>query len=339
MKKHSSAVEIIKHSEPGYKYWFLLLLLVFPLISNAQINPLADQYIINNFQLNPAIAGTERYSPITISTRQQWVGFIKAPTTKSISFHTAIRAKNVRFTPRGFVNKGSRSFGNIGVGGGAFNYNYGAISHTGIHLDYAYHIFIGNGRMGFGLAPLIYQFKINKSGFTLPDGDVIDPLISGAASESILFFDANVGLHYYDEFNYFGLSIIQLFGSGVQFGNFSFISEDHMGENPDLARSVYTYYGRHLVLNRDITIEPSVYLKFNGSNGFRFDVNTMVHFMNIFSTGVMFQYQKGFGMLAGVQLDNLEALYMFELPISSDIPTNFSSHQIMLRFSLGKPID
>lgn len=339
MKKYSSAIEIIKQSGTGYKHWLLVFLLFIPMISIAQINPLADQYLINNFQLNPAVAGTERYSPITISTRQQWVGFIKAPTTKAISYHTGIRAKNIRFTPRGYVNKGDRSFGNIGLGGGAFNYNYGAISHTGIHLDYAYHVFIGEGRMGFGLAPLIYQFKINKTGFTLPDGDVIDPLISGAVNESIVFFDANVGMHYYDEFNYVGLSIIQLFGSGVQFGNFSFISEDHMGENPDLARSVYTYYGRHIVLNRDITIEPSLYLKLNARNGFRFDINTMVHFLKTFSAGAMFQYQKGFGILAGVQLDNLEALYMFELPISSDMPNNFSSHQIMLRFALGKPID
>ncbi len=339
MKKHSSTINPEKYGVPGNKYWLLLLVLLIPIFSIAQINPLADQYLINKFQMNPAIAGTERYSPVTISTRQQWVGFTKPPTTQAISFHTRIRAKNIRFTPKGFVNKGDRSFGNIGVGGGAFNYNYGAIAHTGIHLDYAYHVFIGNGKLGFGLAPVLYQFRLNKTGFILPDGNNTDPLISGAINESILFFDANVGMHYYDDTNYAGLSIIQLFQSGVQFGNFSFISEDHMSQNPDLARTIYTYYGKHLKLTGDITLEPSVYLKYNSRNGARFDVNTLAYFMETISTGVSFRYQEGLGILAGVRLDNLEFRYMFELPITSDMPNNFSTHQIMLRFVVGQPID
>lgn len=321
------------------RYFMLLLLSLVPLFSQAQINPLSDQYLINQFQMNPAIAGTERYSPITLSTRQQWVGFTKAPTTQGITIHSRIRAKNIRFTPRGYVNKGDRSFGNIGVGGGAFNYNYGAISHTGIHLVYSYHIFIGNGRLAFGLAPVFYQFKLNKTGFTLPDGNNTDPLISGDLNESIIFVDANVGFHYYDENGYAGLSSIQFLQSGVQFGNFSFISEDHMSQNPDLSRSVYAYYGRHIRKGKDLDIEPSLYLKYNTRNGVRFDVNTIVHFMGVFSAGFTYRYQECLGMLAGVQLDNLEFRYMFETPISSDIPNNFTTHQIMVRYFVGQAID
>ena len=320
--------------------WHLsLLLFLFPLLGHTQINPLADQYLINHFQMNPAVAGTQRYAPLTVNTRQQWVGFTKAPTTQAISFHSRIRDKNTRFTPRGFVNKGVNSFGNIGVGGGAFNYSYGAIAHTGIHLDYAYHIFIGQGRMAFGVAPVIYQFRLNKTGFTLPDGDNMDPLISGDINESMIFLDANVGTHYYDETNYAGLSIIQLLQSGVQFGNFSFISEDHMSANPDLARSVYAYYGKHLMINRDIELEPSVYLKYNSRNGVRFHVNTLVHMLKSFSAGLTFRYQECMGILAGAKLDNWEVRYMFEAPISSDMPNNFTTHQIMLRFRVGQPID
>jgi len=289
--------------------------------------------------MNPAVAGTQRYAPITISTRQQWVGFTKAPTTQAISFHTRIRDKDVRFTPEGFVNKGVNSFGSIGVGGGAFNYSYGAISHTGFHLDYAYHIFIGQGRMAFGIAPVLYQFRLNKTGFTLPDGDAYDPLIAGDINESMIFLDANVGMHYYDDANYAGLSFIQLFQSGVQFGNFSFISEDHMSANPDLARTVYGYYGKHYKLSRDFELEPSVYLKYNPRNGIRFHLNTLVHIMNSFSAGLTFRYQECMGLLAGARLDNWEVRYMFEAPISSNMPNNFTTHQIMIRFRIGQPID
>lgn len=317
----------------------MLSVLIFsPVFIQAQIRPLADQYLINQFQMNPAIAGTERYAPITVNTRQQWIGFVKAPTTQAINFHSRIRAKNVRFTPRGYVNKGERSFGNIGYGGGAFNYNYGAISHTGIHAVYAYHVFFGPGRLGFGLAPVVYQFRLNKTGFTLPDGNAYDPLISGSVNESIIFLDANVGAHYYDETNYAGFSIIQLLQSGVQFGNFSFISEDHMNANPDLASTIYAYYGKHISLSPDFSLEPSAYLKYNSRNGVRFDVNTLVHIMESITAGVTFRYQECVGLLAGARLDNWEIMYMFEAPISSQMPNNFTTHQIMLKFIVGQPI-
>ena len=321
------------------KRLFFILLFIFPMLLQAQINPFGDQYLLNDFQLNPAIAGTKRYTPVTLTTRQQWVGFTKAPTTQAISFHSRIRAKNVRFTPRGFINKGERSFGNIGYGGSAFNYSYGAISHTGINLVYAYHIFLGNGRMGFGVAPSVYQFRINKSGFILPDGDEYDPLIHDAVNESIILLDANVGAHYYDEFNYAGLSIIQLLHSTVQFGNFSFISEDRISLNPDLGRAIYMYYGRYFKINPDFVVEPSVYLKANGQNGVSAHVNGLVHYMDMFSAGLSYRLQESAGVLAGVKLDNVEFRYMFEIPFTSKMPNNFTTHQVMVRLFVGQPIE
>ena len=316
----------------------LSFILIFPPAGKAQINSMADQYLINPFQLNPAIAGTERYIPVTVTTRQQWMGFVKAPTTQSLSFHNVIRNKNVRFTPNGFINKGERSFGNVGYGANVFNYSYGAISHTGVNLVYAYHVFMGNGRLGFGLAPSIYQFRIDKDGFTLPDGDNYDRLIHDQVRESVIFLDANIGAHYYDPDNYAGFALIQFLQSTVQFGNFSFISEDDISLNPDLALTAYLYYGRYLKLNRQLMIEPSGYFKFNRRTGPGFHVNTLVHLFQNFTTGLTYRYNEGFGFLAGVKLDNLEFRYMFEAPFTSNVPNNFTTHQIMLRFMAGMPL-
>ncbi len=320
------------------RYFLLLIFSLSSLFTQAQINTLSDQYLINQFQVNPGIAGTERYTPITVSTRQQWVGFADAPTTRAISFHSMVRNKNARFTPRGFVNKGDKSFGNIGYGASVFNYSYGAISHTGINLVYAYHVFLGEGRMGFGIAPSFYQFSLNKSGFTLPDGADYDPLIDNGVNESILLLDANVGMHYYDEYNYAGFSIIQLLKSTVQFGSFSFISEDRINMNPDLARTLYAYYGRNLIFSKDLIVEPSIYLKFNDQTGASFHLNTVVHLLGSLSTGLTYRYKESMGLLAGIKLDNLEIRYMFEAPVTSQMPLGFTTHQIMVRFIAGKPI-
>ena len=111
-----------KKSVHPYYLPFLIVFLLSPVFfqAQAQISPLSDQYLINPFQTNPAIAGSQRYMPLSISTRQQWIGLNRAPSTQSISIHRRIRAKNIRFTPNGFLNKGKNSFGRIGVGGGLF---------------------------------------------------------------------------------------------------------------------------------------------------------------------------------------------------------------------------
>jgi len=325
----------------SYRLFVLTIILIASSLFHvqAQISPLSDQYLLNPFQTNPAIAGTQRFMPLNISTRQQWIGMNKAPSTQSISIHRRIRAKGIRFTPGGFINKGKNSFGRIGVGGSVFNYTYGAISHTGLSLTYAYHIFIGKGRLAFGLAPSFFQYTLNKSGFILPDGNNLDPLISTKSGENLYFIDANAGMHYYSKTNYAGLSVIQLLNSTVQFGELSFNSEDQMSLNPDLARSMYLYYGHYINFTRDVTLEPSVWLKFNSQSGMGFDINAIFHLQEAFQAGITYRYQEHFGLLVGLTLDNLQIRYLFEAPISSRVPNRFTSHQIMINFNLGEPID
>lgn len=320
----------------------ILLILQSPigfLDTNAQIAPLSDQYLINPFMANPAIAGTERYMPLRLTTKQQWIGLNKAPSTQSITIHKRIRASSMRFTPRGFINKGKNSFGKIGVGGGIFNYSYGAIKHTGFSLAYAYHAFVGKGRLAFGLSPVLYQYSLNKLGFILPDGTNTDPLVANNPNESLIFLDANAGMHYYDKNGYAGLSVVQLLNSGVQFGELSFNSDDQMSLNPDLARTIYAYYGTYLNISRDFMLEPSLWAKYNMESGFRFDVNAVFHLQDIFQAGLSYRYQESIGVVAGVRLDNLQIRYMFEAPFGSNVPNRYTSHQIMINFNLGEPID
>ncbi len=49
--------------------------------SFAQQRPHYTQYILNNYIINPAVAGIENYTDIKISHRLQWVGLDGAPVT------------------------------------------------------------------------------------------------------------------------------------------------------------------------------------------------------------------------------------------------------------------
>ena len=59
----------------------LILGVLFSINSFAQQEPLFTQYYVNDMAINPAISGSKTYNPLTIQTRQQWLGFEGAPLT------------------------------------------------------------------------------------------------------------------------------------------------------------------------------------------------------------------------------------------------------------------
>jgi len=65
----------------------------------AQQKPQYTQYVMNNFILNPAIAGIENYVDLKAGYRAQWQGLDGAPVTSYISIHAPIGNINLS-TPR-----------------------------------------------------------------------------------------------------------------------------------------------------------------------------------------------------------------------------------------------
>ena len=63
----------------------------------AQQLPLFSQYMMNDFYINPAVAGTKDYAPIVIGVHKQWVGMKEAPSTQTLSGHTSLYHKQMGF--------------------------------------------------------------------------------------------------------------------------------------------------------------------------------------------------------------------------------------------------
>ena len=57
-----------------------LLLILTSGIVKAQQLPIYSQYMLNDFSMNPAIAGTQNYFDIKSDNRFQWIGITDAPT-------------------------------------------------------------------------------------------------------------------------------------------------------------------------------------------------------------------------------------------------------------------
>ena len=69
----------------------LALLISIPSLAIAQQSPLYSQYMLNDFVINPAIAGSKPFYPLRVNAREQWEGLGSfAPSTQSLSFHAPV---------------------------------------------------------------------------------------------------------------------------------------------------------------------------------------------------------------------------------------------------------
>jgi hypothetical protein len=60
-------------------FYIGVILGIFLLEGKAQQVPLYSQYILNGFLINPAVAGSEGYTAVNLTAREQWIGFKNAP--------------------------------------------------------------------------------------------------------------------------------------------------------------------------------------------------------------------------------------------------------------------
>jgi len=327
------------------KKTFIILFCIqfLPAILVGQTHPLADQYLMNFFQVNPAIAGVNRYDPLVINAREQGMKWDNAPSSQSVTFQGKLFKEKAYFNKKGFLNRGKNAFGKVGIGAGLFTYSYGSVRQSGIHLDYSYHVFVGDGRVSFGLSPVFMQFRAN---FT-DDSFVFDEnpddlwLPGGNDPISLSFVDFNAGVHYYSETLTLGLSCLQMFNSSIRLkGQYGFPTTQEPIVNPDLTRSVYGYGSYLFEINRSFRVEPLVMLRYNSNsvNAFRMDLTTTAYFWDNLEAGLSYRVLDGLAAFTGVRLGLIQVRYLFEMPLSGKTPRGFTSHMIQMGFNLGQKI-
>jgi len=143
--------------------YIIIFLGAFLLDASPQQVPLYSQYMLNGFLLNPAIAGSEGYTAVNLTAREQWIGMEHAPGTYALSFQTRLMKKSHisrGASVRRRKSSGSRG-GNVGLGGYLFNDRNGAVDRIGFKGTYAYHIGFRHSQLSFGLSLVAYQFSLN----------------------------------------------------------------------------------------------------------------------------------------------------------------------------------
>ena len=168
---------------------FLIAMSVILLSSSAllaQQIPLYSQYVMNDFYLNPAIAGTKDYAPIVLGVHKQWVGIKEAPSTQTVSGHTSLYHKT------------------MGLGGILYHDKYGPSSEIGFKAVYSYGFRITrHDNISLGLAAECYQYKLDQRCFDPKWYD--DPALTYVIEKTVIP-DASFGVYAYGKKSYAGLS-------------------------------------------------------------------------------------------------------------------------------------
>jgi type IX secretion system PorP/SprF family membrane protein len=294
----------------------------------AQQLPEYSQYTFNKFLLNPACAGSDGYTTISLVAREQWVGFKGTPKTHAVTIDSRLLrnsfiSKNVSVKRKKRLS--SRS-GRVGWAAHVFNDHFGELDRTGLEGTYAYHIAIDEGQLSFGLSGVFYQFKLNKDKINLGD-DYPDDLLDGMKG-TIYIPDANFGAYYTSANFYGGVSVMQIFQSSVHFG-------DSNGSKYRLKRNYNLMAGYYYNINKSIAIEPSVLVKIPTSSKAQLDINAKVYYKNNYWGGLSFRTRNALIVYFGARFDRYFVGYAFDYNFSPLGRQTYGSHEFMAAIKFG----
>ncbi len=312
-----------------YRSFIILVLILIPLAKAAgQQLPEYSQYTFNKFLLNPATAGSDGYTTISLVAKEQWMGFKGTPKTHAVTVDSRL-LRNSFISKNASVKKkrrlSSRS-GRVGWAGHVFTDNFGQLNRTGVEGTYAYHIPVDEGQVSFGLSGLFYQFKVKKDRVELSD-EYTDPLLDGMKG-TMYIPDANFGVFYTSSNIYGGVSVMQIFQSSIHFG-------DDNGSDYRVKRHYNLMAGYYYDLTNSVAIEPSVLLKVPSTQRAQFELNARVYYKNDYWAGLSYRTKDAMIVYFGARFDKYFVGYAFDYNFSQLGRQTYGSHEFMAAVKFG----
>ena len=290
-----------------------LIFLISIFLSNtvfSQSTPLFTQHYNNGVVNNPAISGSNINSPLTIQTRQQWLGFERAPITTNISYH--------------------KSLNNRSAMGGVLMYDKAyPLIQANLQLNYAYHVPLDYDKinLSFGIGANLVYYNLDFNIEDLPPTNDI-ALVSSSYDKTL--GDASAGVYLYGENFNCGFSAINLLQPEFK---------KAISESPYSNLQYRSYYGtisyKFKIINNEWELQPSLIIRKMQFSESISDFSTRIVYLKRiwFSSGYR---SDGNGLFAfGFLNNNMSISYSYDHTLSGDIADySFGSHELVITFNL-----
>lgn len=291
-------------------YLTLFFALLF-LGAKAQQDPQFNQYFFNPLGINPAYAGSRGTLSAVAIHRSQWVGFEGAPSTESFAIHSPTRNKK------------------MGLGLQLLNDRIGPKNTIAISGTYAYKIRIGRGKLGFGLRASLYNYAFNWDEIEYKDGSNYGGIERGKETYMTPSFD--FGVYYNDKRSYLGVEMTHLNEGriGIQADN-----ENATFASRQQAQVILTA-GHAFVINRFVTLKPSILVKTTSNQPAFIDLNGSILLREKLWLGI--SVRRGYGAVAIMEYNvtkNLRVGYSLDFAVTTLNRQNGGSHEIFIGYDL-----
>jgi type IX secretion system PorP/SprF family membrane protein len=324
-----------------------IIILVFAIAAfnkvQAQAKPAYNQYVMNNFILNPALAGIENYVDLKVSNRTQWTGIAGAPNTTYLSIHGPIGKSDYRTSPTSFATPGVNPRGSYywdeysskadphhGVGMTFSTDKAGYINRWAISASYAYHRPITERTtIAAGFTAGLNGINVDAAKATFADGqpDLAFALATGQIRRRFAEFGA--GLWVYSRRAFGGLSVLNI----VPGKKNKFSDADNYGTY--YSPNFFGTLGYRFNLGDDFTFIPSVSGQYWQPQLLGLHANAKFQYLDKAWLGGSYRYSDflgGYSAMAGFYVSSVfNVSYSYEAATNSRLRTyTNNTHEIMV---------
>jgi type IX secretion system PorP/SprF family membrane protein len=318
------------------KLALIIALIAFRQITLAQQLPIYSQYLYNKFLINPAHAGSDGYTSLNLTAREQWVGYSGAPRTYSLSWQTRILKKPLQIKRKSgrrtsYKPKGD---GNVGLGAYIFSDRNGLIQRTGFQTTYSYHMWVQQQtQLSLGLAFTGYHFIISADEASFEDSN--EPWLTDNLRRGVFVPDADFGIYLLNPKYDFGISVQQLFGAAAKIG------EDAYNKFK-MNRHLYAFGSYYFDIRHKQELEPTVLVKVSEELRPQADLGLTYIYDQSFWTGLT--YRTGGGLIANIRMkyapkkaDNTAMFfgYAVDFTLNQIQRVTYGTHELTIAVKFG----
>ncbi len=278
---------------------------------NAQQNVQYTQFMLNDYGLNPAVAGSSKGLMLMVGRRTQWRGFEYAPETNFASI------------TKDFGKKGIRRFWH-GVGGYVENDKFGIFSNKSIYGSYAIHLKLSAKYfLSFGVAGGIKEYAVTNSIY-----NEFDPALNTRAPR-VLVPDIIPGVYLYSKKFFGGIAVRNLYKNTLK------QSGKEIGTGSRLFPNAYITVGKKFVSKGyDFIVVPALHIQTTFVNIPVVNFNCMTFFRKRVGVGLSYRMHDAASVILQARIwKNVVVGFAYDYTISKFRAANANSTEFMMGFS------
>lgn len=311
-----------------------IMMMVWSVAALGQQKPQYNLYIMNNYLLNPAIAGIEEYTDVKLGSRRQFSGINGSPATYYASVHAPIGyssvARNARkadTTPAFSTppqNRMIKPKPHHGIGLTVMHDEIGAFARTEASVAYAYHLLLSEEvKLAAGASAGVMQQRLRSDKLTF-----YDPADNANTAWNSVKPNLSLGLWLYGSNFYLGVSGAQLLANTINY-------DDMLVEKSHQYEHYFVTAAYKFEVSDRFSLVPSVMAMWLQPLPGSIDFNLRGVYDNRMWVGGSYRENGSFAALAGITLNHtFDVGYAYDTGLRELEGFGGGSHEIMIGMRL-----